>query len=932
MEYVIPIEAATEETVLETGRKCVQLSNLLLAGFNVPKGFCITASGYDCFVAYNGLEERIRRFLSEAAPRAGAGAERPGAKNPELLECFKQARFPAQLREQIVRAYRRLGATQGRRSQRRVAVRSSGLVEDGLQASFAGQFETCLNIRGEEELLEQIKHCWSSFWQCHSICYQKDRLGSDNHELNRIALLVQEMIPATTAGVLFTRHPIEGHPDEMIIEAGWGLGEAIVSGIVKPDHFVVDTASLEITHCEIRQKDVQVVMDTRAGALTRQVPVPLKKRTVPCLTESEVRLLCATSKKIQELWGIPQDIEWAFYRKKLFILQARPITTLPAQGQGAVLTAPASAPSGGAFSEFDTPTDPSTEWTSATITEMLPGVLSPLTLSLMPALEYGFQKPIMDLGMLRHVPSKDAVSFLGFFYNRAYLNLTLVRSLIRQVPLISPETMERILGSEDGDARQERPPRFVRDLPHMLRIGYHALHLAQRLKPAAEALIETGMRQYAEGRLWDIPAMETLEILSLIQTIQRATADIYALHITASEFGELTFQLIKKLTGRWAKDEYGVLASQLITGSYNPHVGRPLYDIWGLAQKVRDSQRLQRVFALPSSEKILSALESETSRAATAFMAEFQRFLERYGYRSRYGAELMHPRWEEEADFIVSLIKIYTRTLLKVNPWEIKRGQLQRRAVASQKIESRLNPVQKRIVRRLAQLMLDVFIPLRQNMRALSLMNAHLARRLAQELGRRFCSKGLIGQAEDIYFLTIGEIMALGGSRAEELPETLLRVSSPAPSVEELRRSIERRRFEYRRNLSLALPEHCRGRPVPVCGQERRARLAGEKRLRGFPASPGRCTGTARLVTIHSRAVSIKQGDILVIPGMDAGWTPLFLSAAAIVAERGGVLSHGSLAAREYGLPAVSNVRLATHLIKDGQVITVDGDRGEVWL
>ncbi len=924
VEYVIPIEKASEDTVLETGRKCVHLSNLILAGFNVPKGFCITASGYEYFVAYNHLEPHIHRFLSNTIAGTRNGK---GSCCPELLPCFLHAQFPKELKQQIVNAYQELGKAGGK-ANKRVAVRSSGLIEDGIQASFAGQFETYLNVQGEKDLLEQIKRCWAAFWQQHVVCYRKDRLGLDKYDQDRIALLVQEMIPARISGVLFTRHPIEGSPNEMCIEAGWGLGEGIVSGIVQPDHYVVDPTSLEVIHCEIRQKDTQVVMDTGSGRHTKHVPVPRKKRTIPCLSTHELRALCTTSQKIHDLWGIPQDIEWAFYRKKLFILQTRPITTLGVNGAGWSSTSawPSCTPS-----EFDSPTDPTTEWTSATITEMLPGVLSPLTLSLMPSLEYGFQKPIRDLGMVRHPFQSDDFSFLGFFYNRAYLNLTLIRSLIRQVPLISPETMERILGGDESTSQPTKIHRFIRDLPQMLRIGYHALQLAQRLQPAGEALIEVGKQQYDEGRGWDIPAMRTQEILTRLEAIQRRTGDIYALHITASEFGEVTFQLLKKLTSRWARDEYGVLASQLITAPYNPHFPRPLHDVWGLAQKVKDSQKLQRIFGLPSVDAIRKALQQESGQAGTALLADMQRFLERYGYRSRYGAELMYPRWEEETDFIISLIKIYTRTLLKVNPWEIKAEQLKRRALAGQRIEARLNPLQKKIIRELTQLMLNVFIPLRQNMRALSLMNAHLSRRLAQELGRRFSLQGRIVNPDDIYFLTIGEIMTLGGLKAEDLPTEAPYVPSSA-SGEDLRCSVERRKLEYQRNRSLTLPDHCIGRPAPVRPEERGTSVVTEKRLKGIPASPGRCTGSARLVTVHSRNVSVKQGDILVIPGMDAGWTPLFLSASAIVAERGGILSHGSLAAREYGLPAVSNVRMATHLIKDGQVITVDGDRGEVWL
>jgi pyruvate,water dikinase len=488
--------------------------------------------------------------------------------------------------------------------------------------------------------------------------------------------------------------------------------------------------------------------------------------------------------------------------------------------------------------------------------------------------------------------------------------------------LISPHTLERILQRDESRSDGEKRHLFTRDLPNLFRIGYHALQLAKQLKPAGEALIEKGMLQYKRGQQWDISGMETGAILTLIKEIQDATAEIYAMHITASEFGEVTFHLIKKLTRRWARDEHGILASQLITGSYNPHLSRPFYGIWGLAQKVKSSSRLQRLFHSAPLTVILRMLEEDPSRIIKRFRMEFQEFLQQYGYRSRYGAELMHPSWENESAFILSLVKIYTKTLLRINPWEIERGQAQRRSQALQKLESRVNPLQKKIVQELLRLM-HLFIPLRQNMRALSLMHAHLARCLTHELGKRFTHKALLTHSRDICFLTMNEIMSIGLSPPESPQDHF---------CEDIRRRIAKRRQEYEKNCMAALVERFVGRPLPMCPFDKEGTPTREKRVRGISASPGRVTGPARLITTHSQEIEVQEGDILVIPGMDAGWTPLFLSAAAIVSDRGGVLSHGSIVAREYGLPAVINVRMATQLIRDGQVITVDGDRGEVWL
>lgn len=902
--------------IAKAGHKCVQLGDLLSSGFHVPKGFCILATGYELFITENGLERNIQARIEKVTSRADSLC--PG-EEAELVEGFVAARFPDALKQEILAAYRSL-ATNGHRHPS-VAVRSSGSLEDGIQSSFAGQFESYLNVRGEKQLLDQIRRCWASFWNTRSLCYQMDRCGHNGSA--GIAILVQEMIPARLSGVLFSANPVSGSDRQMVIEASWGLGQAIVDGTVKPDRYVVDFQTRRILEQTVQNKENMLVLDPRKGGVTRRVRVPAVRQRIPCLTRREIDLLVLTGRKVHEHFGRPQDIEWAFHNHELYLLQARPITTLSRAGLAAGETRDRKEIIW--HSEFDTVTTPQTEWVSTTIRDMLPGALSPLTISHLSALEYGFQKPQEQLGLLPLPSGSPTQSFLGFFYNRAHLNMSLIRSLVRQVPLVSPENLERLLREDDGSPKRKSwlSLGFARDVPNLLRVGLHALETGRRLSPAAEALLSQGLRQYELEAPKCLEPAAPEELLCRMDEIQKRRAEIYAMHITASEFGEVTFQLFKQLTGRLAGDEQGRRALQMITGSSAPLFAKPIIELWSLAQRIPGSRTLQHCLSLSSVQAAWRRLQSEKGRPARDFKEAFHSFLQRYGYRSRYGAELMHPSWEEEPVFILSMVKIYSRLLLTLNPWEMEREQAQRRRHNLQSLEANLNPVSKRVLHELLKLM-DILVPMRQNMRALSLMQAHLARRVMQQLGRHLHGRRLLQSPQDIFFLTMEEVRQCTA-------ESSNKPASPASAVE-LQSRVERRKAEYRKNRDVVLPERFRGTPEPVRPADRPQSSQGDHRLRGIPVSTGRVTGPARRITAPVQDIRVQAGEILILPGMDPGWTPLFPAASAIVTERGGVLSHGSILTRTYGIPAVTGISDVTRIIQTGQVVTVDGDRGEVWI
>ena len=305
---------ATLETV---GGKGMSLAKMIQAGFPVPSGFHITTEAYRAFVAANDLQTKILAALANADASLPATLETASAAIGRL---FADASTP----NEIINAIRNAYLTHDSSHLKPVAVRSSATAEDLSEASFAGQQETYLNIRGEDVLLDAVKKCWASLWTARAIAYRI----KNNIDQNTVALavVVQEMVNAEAAGILFTANPMNGHRDEMVINAAWGLGEAIVGGLVSPDTIIADKATGKVKKYDVAEKTVITVL-TESG--TREDQLNDTRRRSKVLKEANVVELVNIARNIESYYGSPQDIEWCHAGGRFFIVQSRPVTALP---------------------------------------------------------------------------------------------------------------------------------------------------------------------------------------------------------------------------------------------------------------------------------------------------------------------------------------------------------------------------------------------------------------------------------------------------------------------------------------------------------------------------------------------------------------------------------------------------------------------------
>lgn len=384
-------------TLEQVGGKGASLARLAAAGLPVPPGFHVTTVAYRRFVEEHGLQEAILAAVS------GVSIEQPAAlaeASRQIAGLFAKSAMPAAIASEIRLAYAQLGAGNAP-----VAVRSSATAEDLPEMSFAGQQETYLNMQGEAAVLDAVKRCWASLWTARAIGYRIQH-GIAPEDVS-LAAVVQELVPADAAGILFTANPLTGARDQVLINAAWGLGEAVVGGLVTPDTLVVDRTSGKIIEQQINEKDVMTV---RTPIGTHEEPVPADKRTQAVLNPAQAAELARIGVRIEEIYGRPLDIEWALHDGRVFILQARPITALRAPGM--------------ATSEWNDSLTSDYLWTNGNLGEAVPDVMTPCTWSLIQIFMSEATSPMFAKGIREYQP-------IGNIGGRFYLNLSLTATISR---------------------------------------------------------------------------------------------------------------------------------------------------------------------------------------------------------------------------------------------------------------------------------------------------------------------------------------------------------------------------------------------------------------------------------------------------------------------------------------------------------------------
>lgn len=833
-ELVVPLAQANGFTAVEIGGKGLNLSRMARAGLPVPGGFVITTRAY-----YLWLQSQGRAV---ALPQ-------------------EQVPVPKQLEKELAPALQRRPADQ------QWAVRSSATAEDLTGASFAGQYDSSLNVQGTAHVLDAVRRCWISARNNRAVAYgQRWAPGKDA----AMAVVVQEMVPAEVAGVIFTADPVSQDRSRMILEAAPGLGDALVSGRIAPDRVVLDKATLRILGREGEH--------TLASGLSQE----------------RIAQLGLLARATETLFGTPQDIEWALRGESLFLLQARPITTLRQEDSEEI-------------------------WTNANVVEALPDVVTPMSWSLMDVLMTQFLIPLMkQIGV-----ETESSAFLRLIAGRAYFNVRVVNELVHTGGGFVGVDFRTAFGGLQGAVERRRKPGTGAASRGgvMLRLG-RRLGLGLWMLPGLfgrERVLER-WGHCAFGTLACTPP-ETLtdEVLAdhpraLLQAaIGGAGPRTWAAALWMAVAGVGGSTVFFKLMRLWAGDSDASMANRLLAGASAMRSAENGLALARLATWVRSCPALKEHLLRPCPfaqfSRTLASLDH-----GPEFLKRWEEFMREHGHQARGGMDVAQPRWREMPDFVLDMLRAYLRFDVDADPLSACARRQRERSALLVDLRRRIpNPLKRWFLtwligvsqRGLAQ---------RENVKNAGVRLISILRQALLEAGRRLVKRGLLAEANDIFFLRLDEL-------------------GPALDVEgrlEIRRLIAARKAEAARFRALAPPPVVTGRYDPV------TRVAPfevcDSVLRGLAVSPGIAEGKARVILQGDDVQRLEPGEVLVAPYTDPGWTPYFLAAAAVVVDIGGILSHGSVVAREYGLPAVVNVGVATQRIRTGQRLRVDGGAGTVTL
>jgi pyruvate,water dikinase len=819
MTDVCTFEQIRAGDIQSVGGKGLSLGLLTQAGLPVPPGFCITTAA--------------QRRLADQGPQADSA-----------------------LLEEVRDAYRRLGGGW-------VAVRSSATAEDGAVTSFAGQQETILGVEGEEQVAAAVARCWASLHGERALAYRRHQ-GLAESGL-AMAVVVQRLVAAECAGVLFTCDPLDPEGRSMLVEASWGLGESVVSGKVTPDRYRLDRSSGALLDQHIGKKGVQV---TAAG----EEPVASEKQDQPCLSPTHLSELAELGRRVEAYYGVPRDIEWAWAEGRFWLLQARPITTSAADREQvrreeiAALKQTA-APGGTVWSLYNVP-----EGLAA------PTLMTWALVGHLLSRRGGTGLMYADLGQswqARHIERcvYDLVA------GRPYCNLSLEAGLHsswlpyeypfahfkaepRRALLPRPVCNLQAVGPAFWLLLPLRLPfLFARGTRSLLRLGQLSEHLAGRLR---QQILPAFAAEAQKARTEDWSGLDAPALLGRFQTWCRRTLEELARDtlkptaLAAAARGGLEERLRRRL----GPERAGEAINELCMG-VRPD---PESDLGGSLREL---------------------LEGRLDRAA---------FLERFGHRGSQEMELAMPRWSEEPSTLDRQLRAPAKQAALDGP----DGGSAWKTIAA---EARLSSLERTALEPLVRKM-QTYLGLRETGKHYFMLGYALIRRALVELDRRFRLGG------GIFYLN-----------PEELPRLL--------GGEDFSALIAQRRRRRALALSLELPPVLFSDDLEAIG---RPAASGADAWEGIPLSAGVVEAPALVLEKPSFEDLPAEPFILVCPSTDPAWMPLFVHAHGLVMESGGVLSHGAIVAREYGLPAIAGLPGVHRRVRTGQRLRVDGGRGTVAL
>ncbi|BCY17245.1 phosphoenolpyruvate synthase [Leptolinea sp. HRD-7] len=883
MKYVKDLNELNRADLPLAGGKGANLGALIKAGLPVPGGFVICTGGYRDFVNHNGLDSHINRILETIQPDDPDMLEQASA---QIRAAFQAGSMPADLRDEIRAAYSKLEKNCA------VAVRSSATAEDLPDMSFAGQQDTYLNIVGEDALLMGTVNCWASLWTARAIGYRARNAIA--HSDAALAVVVQHMVQSEASGVLFTANPLTGKRAETVIDATLGLGEALVSGQVVPDHYVVDRENGVIVQKTLGEKALAITGVEGGGTVTKEVDAASRQ----ALPDERILELAELGRQAEESFGGPQDMEWALADGRLYVVQSRPVTSL--------YPLPPAAPDGRlemllSFGVWQGMLDPYTPLGQDVFRYLVVGF----------ARKFGGDADPREQRVMLTAGDRLFVNLTGLLGNPVGRNVADIF-----LASIDPET-HRIISNLLEDSRFSRQSAFpLKDRLNLMRVAVPLAGNAVRnmLAPARgrkrlEKRIDTMLEEIRSrcAAASDLPALLRVfeETTAIMPTRMLPTL------VGGIASGQAPYQiLLRKLDIPDARN----LLVELTRGMAHNVTTQMDLELWEAAQAIRSDSAAAGHF----SSTPVGTLVDEYRRGGLPSAAQnaIEKFLSVYGIRGVGEIDMGMPRWREHPSNLFQALKSYLDLDPEAGPDVIFRRGVAKADEAEKCILAALREKPFGFMKAgIVKSMIHAFRELgglRETPKffVVRILSTYRYALLAE--GEKLVTAGVLSAADDVMFLHLWELKELAAGTRRDWKALVAE-----------RRVVYARELRRRRIPRVLLTDGTAYYDAPARAGD------GKNALIGSPVSAGVVEGNVRVV-LDPHGAQLQPGEIMVCPASDPAWTPLFLAAGGLVTEVGGMMTHGSVVAREYGIPAVVGVSSATTRLKTGQRVRVDGSTGIV--
>ncbi|HDX9628885.1 TPA: phosphoenolpyruvate synthase [Bacillus cereus] len=862
--FVLDFQEIEKTQLSLVGGKGLNLGELSnMQGIQVPEGFCVTTIGYEKAIEQN---EELQTLLQQLTKLKKEERAQIGEMSKKIREVIMGVEIPFDVVESVVQYLSRFG------NEHAYAVRSSATAEDLPYASFAGQQDTYLNITGKEAILQHIRKCWASLFTERAVMYRMQNSFEQNQV--SICVVVQKMVFPRASGILFTADPITSNRKVLSIDASFGLGEALVSGLVSADNYKVKEG--EIVDKVISTKKVAIYALKEGGTEKKHIdPAQQKLQT---LSEQQILQLAHSGRQIEAYFGCPQDIEWCLVDDTFYIVQSRPITTLypiPEENDGE-----------------------NHVYISVGHQQMMTDAMKPLGLSFFLLTT---NAPMRKAGGRLFV---DATQRLASPASRDFLINTLGKSdpLIRDALTTVVERDDFITLLPDDEtgksASKSVPP--ASSQPEIENDPAIVTNLIKNSEASIEEL-KRNMQTKSGVDVLDF-------ILEDIQQLKKVLFNPQSIAAIMAGMNASTW--INENMEQWLGEKNAAdTLSQSVQNNITSEMGlalmdvadviRPYPEVIAYLQHVKDDSFLDELVQFKGGEKARDAIGA---------------FLNKYGMRCSGEIDITKIRWIKKPTTIIPMILNNIRDFeYGASKRKFEEG-LQEALKKEEELVERLQhlPDGKQKVEETKHMIRNIrnFIGYREYPKYGMINRYFVYKQALLKEAEQLVQSGVIHEVDDIYYLTFEELHEV--VRTNKLDYEL----------------IHKQKNDYKLYEKLTPPRVMTSDGEIITGKYKRGNLPVEAII-GLPVSSGVVEGRARVI-LNMEEADLEEGDILVTAFTDPGWTPLFVSIKGLVTEVGGLMTHGAVIAREYGLPAVVGVENATKLIKDGQRIRVHGTEGYI--